>query len=84
MHVALTGATGYTGSRLLSRLLARGDEVRALARPGSRRPQPEGPGLTWLDGDLGDAAALNSRSITAARSEGRMSRARDAARGRLS
>jgi nucleoside-diphosphate-sugar epimerase len=58
VRVALTGATGYTGSRLVSRLLARGDEVRALARPGSRRPQPEGPGLTWLEGDLGDAALL--------------------------
>jgi nucleoside-diphosphate-sugar epimerase len=58
MRVALTGATGYTGSRLVSRLLARGDEVRALARPGSRRPQPEGPGLTWLEGDLGDGSVL--------------------------
>jgi nucleoside-diphosphate-sugar epimerase len=58
LHIALTGATGYTGSRLVSRLLARGDEVRALARPGSRRPQPEGPGLTWLEGDLGDGALL--------------------------
>ncbi|HET8646250.1 MAG TPA: NAD-dependent epimerase/dehydratase family protein, partial [Vicinamibacteria bacterium] len=58
MRVALTGATGYTGSRLVSRLLARGDEVRALARPGSRRPQPEGPGLTWLEGDLSEEAVL--------------------------
>lgn len=58
MRVALTGATGYTGSRLVSRLLARGDEVRALARPNSRRPQPEGPGLTWLEGDLSDASVL--------------------------
>lgn len=58
MRVALTGATGYTGSRLVSRLLARGDEVRALARPNSRRPQPEGPGLTWLEGDLSDPALL--------------------------
>jgi nucleoside-diphosphate-sugar epimerase len=58
VRIALTGATGYTGSRLVSRLLARGDEVRALARPGSRRPQPEGPGLTWVEGDLGDAALL--------------------------
>jgi dihydroflavonol-4-reductase len=58
VRVALTGATGYTGSRLVSRLLARGDEVRALARPNSRRPQPEGPGLTWLEGDLADDALL--------------------------
>jgi nucleoside-diphosphate-sugar epimerase len=58
VRVALTGATGYTGGRLLSRLLARGDEVRALARPGAQRPQPEGPGLTWCEGDLSDADVL--------------------------
>jgi len=32
VRIALTGATGFTGSRLLRRLLARGDEVSILAR----------------------------------------------------
>lgn len=35
MKIALTGASGYTGGRLLERLLARGDSVIALVRAGS-------------------------------------------------
>jgi nucleoside-diphosphate-sugar epimerase len=58
MKVALTGATGYTGSRLLAALLGRGDTVRALARPSSKRPtvsaEPD-----WIEGDLADVGALN-------------------------
>ena len=55
MRIALTGGTGYTGSRLLARLVARGNRVSALARPGAERPA--GP-ATWVDGDLSDAPAL--------------------------
>ncbi len=55
MRVALTGATGYTGARLLARLLARGDSVAALVRPGANRPAGD---VRWVDGDLSDAAAL--------------------------
>ncbi|HET9316658.1 MAG TPA: NAD-dependent epimerase/dehydratase family protein [Vicinamibacteria bacterium] len=57
MRIALTGATGYTGSRLLARLLARGDQVMALARAAASRPRADGP-VEWVEGDLGDAAAL--------------------------
>ena len=57
MKVALTGGTGYTGSRLLSRLVGRGDTVTALARAGASRPQAGG-GVEWVEGDLGDPAAL--------------------------
>jgi nucleoside-diphosphate-sugar epimerase len=57
MRIALTGATGYTGGRLLERLLARGDEIRALARPGARRPEVH-PSPAWIEGDLADTAAL--------------------------
>lgn len=55
MKVALTGATGYTGGALLARLLARGDEVAALARAGSARPAGA---ARWVEGDLEDRAAL--------------------------
>jgi nucleoside-diphosphate-sugar epimerase len=55
VRVALTGATGYTGSRLLEALVRRGDTVAALARPGS--PRPDTPAV-WVDGDLQDAASL--------------------------
>ena len=58
MRVALTGATGYTGSRLLQALLARGDEVTALARPGSDRPQVSGP-VRWVEGDLRSGRGLD-------------------------
>ena len=51
----MTGATGYTGSRLLARLTAAGHAVRALARASS--PRPPAPSLTWVEGDLREAAA---------------------------
>jgi nucleoside-diphosphate-sugar epimerase len=57
MKVALTGATGYTGGRLLSVLTGRGDTVRALTRPSSKRPEVSPP-PTWIEGDLRDAPAL--------------------------
>lgn len=49
--IALTGATGFVGSRVAA--LA-GASLRALAR----RPQPARAGIAWVTGDLDDAAAL--------------------------
>jgi nucleoside-diphosphate-sugar epimerase len=57
LRVAVTGGTGYTGGRLIERLLARGHEVSALARPGSSRPA-SAPGVTWVEGDLSQPDAL--------------------------
>ena len=57
MRVALTGATGYTGSRVLAALLARGDTVAALARPTSH--EPRSGDVRWVEGDLADARALD-------------------------
>jgi nucleoside-diphosphate-sugar epimerase len=56
LKVALTGATGYTGSRLLGLLLARGHDVRALFRPSSARPDGS-TAASWIEGDLRDRAA---------------------------
>jgi nucleoside-diphosphate-sugar epimerase len=56
VKVALTGATGYTGGRLLDALRLRGDAVTALARPSSARPPA--PGVRWVEGDLSDRRAL--------------------------
>jgi len=40
--IFVTGGTGYVGSRLIPWLLARGHEVKALARPGSETKLPSG------------------------------------------
>lgn len=58
MRVALTGATGYTGSHVLQTLLARGDEVTALARAGSGRPDVAGR-VRWVEGDLASGRGLD-------------------------
>ncbi|MEH3036007.1 MAG: NAD(P)-dependent oxidoreductase [Sphingomonas adhaesiva] len=58
---AITGGTGFVGGRTIERALARGDEVRALAR----RPQPERAGVTWIAGALDDPAALSELVSTA-------------------
>lgn len=58
MRIALTGATGYTGSRLLQALLARGDEVTALARAGAARPAVAGE-VRWVGGDLASGHGLD-------------------------
>jgi dihydroflavonol-4-reductase len=56
--VALTGATGYTGGRLLHTLLARGYSVRALAREGPRAALLEKSGAILVKGDLMEASSL--------------------------
>ena len=58
MRAALTGASGYTGGRLLRTLLARGDSVTALVRPQSSTPALRDSGARLVGGDLADAAAL--------------------------
>jgi nucleoside-diphosphate-sugar epimerase len=40
--VAVTGATGFIGRHLTAELVARGVDVRAIIRPGSRSPSPRG------------------------------------------
>jgi len=48
LTLAITGATGFVGARLLDAALAGGHHVRAL----TRRPQPPRDGVTWIDGAL--------------------------------
>jgi len=61
-RVLVTGVTGQDGSWLAEQLLAEGDRVFGLVRPGSRSTIP---GLTILEGDLRDAASLR-RAVDAA------------------
>jgi nucleoside-diphosphate-sugar epimerase len=58
VKVALTGGTGYTGSRILQALHGRGDEVRALARPASVNPALRAAAQTVVEGSLDDTTAL--------------------------
>lgn len=52
--VAITGATGFVGGRMLDLLVRQGHEVRAL----TRRKQDDRPNVTWIRGALDDAASL--------------------------
>lgn len=58
MRVALTGASGYTGGRLLSSLLARGDAVSALVRPASVTDALRSSGARLVPGDLASPEAV--------------------------
>lgn len=57
MRVALTGASGYTGGRLLEALRDRGDEVAVLVRPESVTERIRSRASRVVEGSLGDAAA---------------------------
>ena len=58
MKVLVTGATGFTGSRLIPLLLQNGFQVRALTRPTSDRTPLSALTVEWVTGDLSDAQAL--------------------------
>jgi nucleoside-diphosphate-sugar epimerase len=58
LRVALTGASGYTGGRLLAALRGRGNEVSALVRPSSVTPALRASEARLVEGDLDDRAAL--------------------------
>jgi uncharacterized protein YbjT (DUF2867 family) len=60
MRVAITGATGFTGRRVVARLLAQGHEVSALIRPARDRAPGTVPSCRIVPGDMGDTAALRS------------------------
>jgi nucleoside-diphosphate-sugar epimerase len=60
MKVFVTGATGFTGSRVVPLLLKNGYEVRCLYRLSSDRsplPQPE---IEWVTGDLSNPESLSN------------------------
>lgn len=54
--IAITGATGFVGSRMLDLVVREGYDVRAL----TRRKQDDRPNVTWVRGALDDAASLTN------------------------
>lgn len=52
--IAVTGGTGFVGTRLIELALDAGHQVRAL----TRRDQPPRKGVTWVRGDLSTTDAL--------------------------
>jgi len=58
MRVLVTGAAGFLGSHVVSTLRSRGEEVRALVRPGRPRAWVEATGAEIVEGDLLDEKSL--------------------------
>lgn len=58
MKILVTGATGKVGSRLARRLVASGDQVRALVRDVERARGLLGDGIELVPGDLLDPTTL--------------------------
>ncbi len=62
MKVLITGGSGFIGSHLTDRLIARGDKVCVIDNfaTGRRDNLTARPGLTVVEGDIADAAAIES------------------------
>lgn len=54
--LAITGGTGFVGSRLIDLAVKAGHQVRAL----TRRDQPPRDGVTWIRGDLAAREAMTT------------------------
>lgn len=60
MKIAVYGATGRVGSRIVAEAVQRGHEVLALSRHEPAHPA----GATWQHGDLADTAAVRDVAAT--------------------
>jgi dihydroflavonol-4-reductase len=60
VNVLVTGGTGFVGANLVRELLADGQAVRVLARPGGDRRALEGCAVDIVEGDLLDVASLRA------------------------
>ncbi len=60
MTLLVTGASGFVGSAVVRRLIADGNDARALVRPASRRDNLDGIDVEIVEGDLTDVASLRA------------------------
>ena len=58
MKIFITGATGFTGSRVVPLLLKNGFEIRCLHRASSDRSPLDGLNVEWALGDVSDTESL--------------------------
>ena len=58
MRIFITGATGYIGQRLTTKLLEEGHEVHALCRQKPEYPSFRNDGFHFYAGDLSDKSAI--------------------------
>lgn len=61
MRAMVTGGAGFIGSHLVEALVARGDDVTCVERPGAPRGWVEHLPIEWSDDGLEDEAALTRR-----------------------
>ena len=59
-RVLVTGATGYTGTVLVKKLVAQGAKLRAIARSSSNLAPFEGLDIEWVRGDVFDLATVDT------------------------
>lgn len=59
----VTGATGFTGSVLVRRLVERGVRVTAIARRGSRLDHLAAVDVTWVRGEVDDPETIGAATV---------------------
>ncbi len=60
MKIFITGATGFTGSRVVPLLLKNGFDIRCLYRASSDRSSLSDSNIEWVLGDVSDSQSLTS------------------------